>query len=144
MTARISLDAFGKEYFDGKVRRVAPYVLDIAKQARTVDIEVDFLSEKDNANMLPGYTADVEIIIDSHPNTLRIPSEALLEGNRVYVYDADSGTISEVFIDIGLSNWKFTEIKSGLESGQQIVLSIDRDGVEDGALVKLDKKNKKN
>lgn len=144
MTARISLDAFGKEYFDGKVRRVAPYVLDIAKQARTVDVEVDFLSEKDNVNMLPGYTADVEIIIDSHPNTLRIPSEALLEGNRVYVFDADSDTISEVPIDIGLSNWKFTEVQSGLESDQQIVLSIDREGLEDGALVKLEKNNKKN
>ena len=29
MTARISLDAFGKEYFEGRVRRVAPYVLDV-------------------------------------------------------------------------------------------------------------------
>ena len=143
MTARISLDAFGKEYFNGKVRRVAPYVLDIAKQARTVDVEVDFLSEKDNANMLPGYTADVEVIINSRPNTLRIPTEALLEGNRVYVYDTDSNTISETSIDIGLSNWKFTEVKNGLKGGQQIVLSIDREGIKDGALVKLEKNNKK-
>jgi len=143
MTARISLDAFGKEYFKGKVRRVAPYVLDVEKQARTVDIEVDFLSEKDNANMLPGYTADVEVIIDSRQDTLRIPSEALLEGNRVYLYDADSKSIYEAPIEIGLSNWKYTEVKSGLESDQQIVLSIDREGVEDGALVKIDKPNKK-
>ncbi|MGD8925281.1 MAG: efflux RND transporter periplasmic adaptor subunit [Thioalkalispiraceae bacterium] len=143
MTARISLDAFGKEYFKGKVRRVAPYVLDVEKQARTVDVEVDFLSKKDNANMLPGYTADVEVIIDSVQNSLRIPTEALLEGNHVYVYDADSRTISKVPVKIGLSNWQFTEIKSGLQSGQQIVLSIDREGVEDGALVKIDKNHKK-
>lgn len=143
MTARISLDAFGKEYFKGKVRRVAPYVLDVEKQARTVDVEVDFLSEKDNANMLPGYTADVEVIIDSRQNSLRIPSEALLEGNRVYIYDTDSSSIYEASIEIGLSNWKFTEVKSGLESDQQIVLSIDREGVEDGALVKIYKPDKK-
>lgn len=143
MTARISLDAFGKEYFRGKVRRVAPYVLDIAQQARTVDVEVDFLSEKDNANMLPGYTADVEVIIDSHPDTLRIPTEALLEGNKVYLYDPDSKSISEIPITVGLSNWQYTEVKDGLESGKQIVLSIDREGVTDGALVKLDKNKKK-
>ncbi len=143
MTARISLDAFSKEYFKGQVRRVAPYVLDVEKQARTVDVEVDFLSEKDNANMLPGYTADVEVIIDSRQNSLRIPSEALLEGNRVYIYDTDSSSIYEASIEIGLSNWKFTEVKSGLESDQQIVLSIDREGVEDGALVKIDKPNNK-
>jgi len=135
MTARISLDAFGKEYFEGKVRRVAPYVLDVEKQARTVDVEVDFLSEKDNANMLPGYTADVEIILDAHNNALRIPTEALLEGNRVYLYDATDQTISDVPVTVGLTNWQFTEIESGLEQDQQIVTSIDREGLADGVRV---------
>jgi len=139
MTARISLDAFGKEYFEGKVRRVAPYVLDVEKQARTVDVEVDFLSEKDNANMLPGYTADVEIILDAHNNALRIPTEALLEGNRVYLYDATDQTISDVPVTVGLTNWQFTEIESGLEQDQQIVTSIDREGLADGVRVKPEK-----
>lgn len=142
MTARISLDAFGREYFRGKVRRVAPYVLDVEKQARTVDIEVEFLSEKDNANMLPGYTADVEVILDTHSDALRIPTEALLEGNRVYLYDADSRTISDVAVTTGLSNWQFTEITSGIEKGQQIVTSIDREGLGDGAPVKLENKTR--
>ena len=143
MTARISLDAFGKEYFKGKVRRVAPYVLDVEKQARTVDVEVEFISEKDKANMLPGYTADVEVILDAHSQALRIPTEALLEGNHVYVYDADNKTISEVPVESGLSNWQFTEIKTGLEEGQQIVTSIDREGVADGARVKPEQNSKK-
>jgi HlyD family secretion protein len=143
MTARISLDAFGKEYFKGKVRRVAPYVLDIEKQARTVDVEVEFVSEKDKANMLPGYTADVEVILDEQSKALRIPTEALLEGNRVFVYDTDSKTISEVDVETGLSNWQFTEIKTGLAQGQKIVTSIDRDGVVDGARVKPEARDKK-
>ena len=139
MSARISLDAFPKTFFEGRVRRVAPYVLDKEKQARTVDIEVDFLSDKDNLNMLPGYTADVEVIIDSHSNSLRIPTEALLEGNKVYLYDADFETISEVSVTTGLSNWQHTEILQGLQSGQQIVKSIDHDGLMDGAVVKIEK-----
>lgn len=143
MPARITLDAFGKEFFKGKVRRVAPYVLDVAKQARTVDIEVDFLSEKDNANMLPGYSADVEVILDIHKKTLRIPTEALLQDSRVYVYDASDNTITETPIKTGLSNWKFTEVKEGLETGQKIITSIDRDGVVDGALVKVEKPARK-
>jgi HlyD family secretion protein len=138
MPARISLDAFGKEFFEGEVRRVAPYVLDVEKQARTVDVEVTFLSDKDNANMLPGYTADVEVILDVHRNTLRIPTEALLEGGQVYLYDPDDRTISEVPVTTGLSNWKFTEIKSGLQQGQRIVRSIDREGLGDGAPVKIE------
>jgi len=139
MTARISFDAFDKKFFEGQVRRVAPYVLDLEKQARTVDIEVDFVSKPDSKNMLPGYTADVEVIIDVSNNSLRIPTEALLEGNKVYLYDPDFDTISEVSVETGLSNWRHTEILQGLEQGQQIVTSIDRDGLVDGAVVKVEK-----
>lgn len=138
MTARISLDAFGGEFFEGRVRRVAPYVLDVEKQARTVDIEVDFISDRDNVNMLPGYTADVEVILDSHSESLHVPTEALLEGNRVYVYDADFDTVSVVEVKTGLSNWQHTEILEGLERGQKIVTSIDREGLADGVVVEIE------
>ena len=138
MPTRISLDAFGREYFEGSVRRVAPYVLDIEKQARTVDIEVDFTNAKDNSNMLPGYTADIEVILDVHRDSLRIPTEALLEGNRVYLYDSDFDTVSEVEIRTGLSNWQFTEVLQGIEVGQQVVTSIDREGLTDGAVVEIE------
>ena len=139
MPARISLDAFSKTFFPGKVKRIAPYVLDREKQARTVDIEVNFAKDEDRKNMLPGYSADVEIILDTRGNALRIPTEALLEGEKVYIYDADSKTISETEIRTGLSNWQYTEVLEGLEKDQQIVTSIDRDGVSDGALVKIEK-----
>lgn len=139
MPSRISLDAYNKKFFKGKVRRIAPYVLDREKQARTVDIEVNFIIENDNLNMLPGYSADVEIIIDSHANVLRIPTEALLEGQKVFVYDKENKTIYEKEINIGLSNWKYTEVRDGLEVGDNIVTSIDRDGVIDGAIVKIEK-----
>jgi len=138
MPARISLDAYKKKFFTGKVRRIAPYVLDREKQARTVDIEVDFIYDDNKLNMLPGYSADVEIILDSHTNVIRIPTEALLEGQKVFIFDKDSKTIEERNVSTGLSNWKYTEILEGLEQDEQIVTSIDRDGVIDGALVKVE------
>lgn len=138
MPARISFDAYKKKFFTGKVRRIAPYILDREKQARTVDIEVDFIQDNNNMNMLPGYSADVEIILDSHTKVLRIPTEALLEGQKVFIYDKDSKTIEERNVSTGLSNWKYTEVLEGLEQGEQIVTSIDRDGVIDGAVVKIE------
>jgi HlyD family secretion protein len=138
MNARISLDAFAKTFFEGKVRRVAPYVLDKEKQARTVDVEVDFVTGQTGLNLLPGYTADIEVIIDAHNDVVRIPSEALAEGNHVYVYDPDFSSISRVEVKTGLSNWRHTEISDGLQAGQRIVTSIDREGLVDGALVKIE------
>lgn len=142
MPARISLDAYNKKFFNGKVHRIAPYVLDREKQSRTIDIEVNFIIENDNLNLLPGYSADVEIIIDLHANVIRIPTEALLEGQKVLVYDRENKTIHEKEIQTGLSNWKYTEVLEGLRPGENIVTSIDRDGVEDGAAVKIENTKK--
>ena len=132
MPAKIALDAFPKTRFDGRVRRVAPYVLDVEKQARTVDVEVDFVNAEDTHNMLPGYSADIEVILDERKNVVRVPTEAILEGNKVLVFSAQQ-LLAERRIETGLSNWEFTEVLQGLEAGDKVVVSVDRDGVEDGA-----------
>ena len=137
MPAKISLDAFPKRKFDGKVRRVAPYVREVEKQARTVDVEVDFADPEDTRNMLPGYSADIEVILDERKSVVRVPTEAILEGNKVLVFTADK-LLEEREIETGLSNWEFTEVVRGLEAGDKVVVSVDRDGVEDGARAEIE------
>ena len=137
MPARITLDAFPKRSFSGKVRNIAPYVLDVEKQARTVEVEVYFDRPEEIENLLPGYSADVEIILDKHEEVLRIPSEAVLEGNRVLVLGADN-ILEQRDIEVGLSNWQYTEVSKGLQPGEQVVTSINREGVEAGALVAVE------
>lgn len=137
-SARITLDAFGEQQFPGIVRRIAPYVLDMEKQARTVEVEVEFTRKQDIEQLLAGYSADVEIILATHQNTLRIPAEAVMEGSRVLRFLADDGVLQEVNIKSGLSNWDYTEVLSGLKAGDQVVTSIDRKGVEAGADAILD------
>jgi len=136
--ARITLDAFGEQQFPGVVHRVAPYVLDMEKQARTVEVEVEFTRKEDIKRLLAGYSADVEIILEARQNTLRIPAEAVMEGSRVLRFLPDEGTLVEIDIKSGLSNWDHTEVLSGLKAGDQVVTSVDRKGVEDGADAILD------
>ena len=62
--ARITLDAIKGKTFAGKVKRIAPYVLELEKQARTVEVEVDFDERPNAENLLVGYSADVEIVHD--------------------------------------------------------------------------------
>jgi HlyD family secretion protein len=134
MAANISLDAFPERLFPGRVRRVAPYVLDVEKQARTVDVEVEF-AEPDGCDcMLPGYSADIEVILAEHRDVLRIPTQAVLEGDRVFVV-SDGGEIEEREITVGLRNWAWTEVSDGLSPGEQLVLAVDREGVVPGASV---------
>lgn len=135
MPACVSLDAFPERRCGAHVRRIAPYVLDREKQARTVEVEVEFAAGAEVERMLPGYTADVEIVLERHDDVVRVPTEALLEDDRVLVYVGQDVPVEARTLRRGLSNWRFTEVLEGLEPGEQIVLSIDREGVEPGALV---------
>jgi HlyD family secretion protein len=133
-TARITLDAIKGMTFAGKVKRIAPYVLELEKQARTVEVEVAFAKPPTAENLLVGYSADVEIVHNSHANVLYIPTQALLEGNRVLLYGAD-GVLEDRVVTTGLANWDRTEITAGLNEGDRIVLSLDQTGVKAGVRV---------
>lgn len=132
--ARVSLDAFGAHRFEGKVRRIAPYVLELEKQARTVEVEVELDSGKNLSKLLAGYSADVEVVTEHRDGVLRLPTEAVLENDGVYLFDAATGELRERKIEIGLSNWDWTEVRKGLNSGDRVVVSLAQEGLEDGAL----------
>jgi hypothetical protein len=104
------------QVFAGRVRRVAPYVLDVEKQARTVDVEVEFIEPADCGCMLPGYSADIEVILAEQRDVLRIPTEAVREGNRVLVV-ADGDRLEERQIETGLATGPGPRYRSGLEVG---------------------------
>ena len=135
LDARVTLDAFGDTVLNGTVRRIAPYVLDLEKQARTVEVEVVIADPPADRPLLAGYSADVEIVIARHDAVLRIPTAAVRPGEppTVLLLDAATGLLEERAIETGLSNWELTEVLSGLVVGDQVVLSLDRDGVEAGA-----------
>lgn len=133
MPARVRMDAFGNRSFDGKVRRIAAYVLDLEKQARTVDVEVEFINQKDMKHLLAGYSTDIEVILAVHKDTLRIPTYAVLDNKRVFVYHPDSKKIEERMIKAGISNWDYTEIITGLKAGELVITTVDREGIKDGA-----------
>ena len=129
---RISLDALPKQSFSGKVKRVAPYVSAVEKQARTVDIEATFDHPEAPGKLLVGYSADVEVILNVRDDVVRVPTSALLEGGRVLVAAAD-GKLEERTIKTGLANWEFTEVLDGLTAGDKVVTSLERAGVKSGA-----------
>lgn len=140
LPSRITLDAMKGRTFSGKVRRIAPYVLDLEKQARTVEVEVEFDKLAKSENLLVGYSADVEIVYETHENVLRIPTQTLLEGNRVLLYGS-KGVLEERKVTIGLSNWEYAEVLSGLTEGDRIVSSLDRVGVKAGGRVTPEEPN---
>ncbi len=131
MKACVMLDAFPEKRCSGKVTRIAPYVLEKEKQARTVEVEVKLTDPKEVEHLMPGYSADIEVIVDSKEKTLRVPTEAVMENNRLLIL-GDDDIIEERHFKPGISNWSYTEVVSGVKEGELIVVSIGKDGVKAG------------
>ena len=97
-------------------------------------MEVEFTNTADLKTLLVGYSADVEIILDVRESVLRVPTEALLEGNRVLLFTSNPGRLEERKVRAGVANWQYTEVTSGLRQGEKVVLSVERKGVAPGVL----------
>ena len=135
LPVRITLEAIPGKVFEGRVRRVAPYITAVEKQARTVAVDVDFADPAEAHGMLVGYSTDVEIVLATRAEVLRVPTGALREGGKVLVVEGD--TLVERTLRTGVANWEFTEVVSGLAAGERIVTSLEREGVMAGAKVAL-------
>jgi len=98
-------------------------------------VEVSLDHPEDGKKLLVGYSADVEIVLESRDDTLRVPTTALLEGNKVLVYQPAKQILEERTIKTGITNWEYTEVLEGLKAGDRIVTSLEREGVKAGIKV---------
>lgn len=135
LPVRITIDAYPGQSFEGRVIRVAPYVLDLEAQNRTIEIEVEFVDSEFAGRLLPGTSADVEVILNVADDVLRIPSYALIEGNSVLVFENEH--LISVPVTTGLTNWQYAEVSAGLTEDQLVVVSLDRIEVQEGVFAKV-------
>lgn len=128
---RITVDSRPDRVFEGTVSRVAPYVLDVLEQNRTVEVEVALDDAEAMVGVLPGTSADAEVILDRRDDTLRIPASAVAEGGRVLLLE--DGTLVDRVVEVGLRNWRFAEVLGGLEAGDLVVVARNSPDIKAGA-----------
>jgi HlyD family secretion protein len=128
---RVTVDSVPGQSFPGRVVRMAPFVLDVLEQNRTVEVEVDFDDPAQLAEVLPGTSADVEVILTRREDVLRVPTAAVGEGGTVLVLEGD--VLVARTVTPGLRNWQFTECQSGVAEGELVVTMRDSAAVKAGA-----------
>ena len=132
---RVTIDPYPEQDFPGKLVLVAPYVLDLEQQNRTIEVEVALDDAEFSATLVPGTSADVEVILEVREDVLRVPTYTLLEGGRVLVVEDDR--LVERELAIGQRNWEWVEVQDGLQAGERVVTNVDQSGVKAGASVKV-------
>lgn len=136
LPVRITLDAFRGRSFAGVLTYAASYVETQQEQNRTLTVEAVFDAGDLPDNLLPGLSADIEVILAARDDVVRIPTYALLEGGKVLV--VRDGRLEAVDVQTGLRNWEWTEIVSGLSEGDPVVVSLDRQEVKAGVRAEID------
>lgn len=130
LAVKLTVDSRPGQTFAGTVSRVAPYVLDEEAQNRTLEIEISIDDAELAASLLPGTSADAEVILEQRSDVLRVPTSALLRGRAVLVLV--DGRLVEREVRLGLRNWQFAEVLSGLALGEQVVVSLDKIEIKAG------------
>jgi HlyD family secretion protein len=74
---RLAVDSRRGEHFEGRLVRVAPYVVDLVEQNRTVEVEAELDDPELAATLLPGTSADVEVILSRHVGVLASKGRSL-------------------------------------------------------------------
>jgi HlyD family secretion protein len=136
LPARVTLDPYRDRRLAGKVVRVAPYVSEVQEQNRTIEIEVEFESGTDGLDLKHGTSADVEVILRELRDVVRVPSQALLEGNRVLVATSE-GLARAVPLRLGMKNWEYAQVLEGLSGGEQVIVSLESEKVKEGVRIRV-------
>ncbi|MEZ4331271.1 MAG: efflux RND transporter periplasmic adaptor subunit [Myxococcota bacterium] len=131
LPVKVSVDSHPGQIFAGHVARVAPYVLDVEAENRTLEIEVSLDDRAVAESLLPGTSADAEVVLEARDDVVRVPTSALLRAEKVLVLE--EGKLVERPVELGLRNWQWAEVKSGLSGGETIVASLDDKDIVAGA-----------
>lgn len=88
---------------------------------------IEFKVQLDNAkneSLRPNMKVEVFIITNRSPNTLRVANGPTFNGKRKqFVYVLKDGIAYRREVEVGLSNFDFVEIKSGLEKGENVIIT---------------------
>ncbi len=140
-SAAVEVDAFPGEQFSGRVSRVAP-VFDPATRTAEIEIEIP----NGNYRLKPGMYSRVQLTVESRPNALTIPRNALVElDGKSGVFIANTGggaargqaqgapaapatppppagmTAKFLPVQIGIRSGEHIEITAGLQDGARVI-----------------------
>ena len=119
--ARIEVDAFPSESFEGRVARIAP-ILDPATRTAEIEIEVP----NPDFRLKPGMYARVSLVVGNKSQALVVPREAVvIRTSARGVFRVESGdgapTAQFVFLVTGLEDEHHVEVVEGLLEGERVV-----------------------
>lgn len=122
--ARIRVESFKDKTFQGKVTKISP--MGVEKENVTT-FEVRVSINNPGGELKAMMTANAEMILEEHKNVLSVPESSMIyDQNKTASVEVPEPKAKDgkrkVAVKAGISNGAKTEILSGLNEGQQVIL----------------------
>ena len=131
----------GGDLFDAKIERIAPLV---DPQTGTVKVTLTVPAADPSEPLRPGSFVLVEIVTETHADTLVVPRSALVaEGSRWHLFRVGAdGTVERLEIERGFEEGDRVEVSATLGNGASlqagdVVVSTGAAALNDGARVEV-------
>ena len=123
LVARIYVEAYPDEPFKAELTHISPRG---REKEDIINFEIRTIVSDQENRLRVGMSADAELILEEHENVLVIPEGAVIyEDGKTFVNIQDDSVeegMRKVEITKGISDGLRTEVLSGLEEGQVVVL----------------------
>jgi HlyD family secretion protein len=120
----VKLDAFPEPTFYGKVTKIGALAKAKSYESKIRIFDVEVTLDNYDERLKPGMAARAEIIIDTIPDAVWVPIEAVFEkGERRIVYLARGSSYQPQEVEVGPRNDIEVTITSGLSGGERVCLT---------------------
>lgn len=112
-----TVDAYPDRTFSGEIYAIEPQI-----DPQTRSIRIRAKANNDDRKLFPGQFARINLILETIPDALLIPTEAVipeLNGKRVFLYK--NGKVASQTITTGLRTEENVQVESGLEPGDTVI-----------------------
>ena len=118
----VTLDAYPGVKLPGKIDELAPGATQ--KQGSTVYQATISFTVQEGVVPREGMAANVDVTAQRKDNVLLLPNRAFVTvSDRQYVTVKNGSTTQKVEVETGLSNSSDTEVLTGVEEGQVVLIS---------------------
>ena len=114
-TVQITLYSYPDRVFEGRVKRVYPKADPLR---RTFEVDVQILEP--DPDFAAGMTGELAFVVARKEEAIVVPSQAV-QGGQIWI--VRDGRLALADAELGLRSIQRTEILSGLEPGDQVVIS---------------------
>lgn len=136
MKVRLKSDAIGKQMLETKVSWISPIVSADIKASRGVEVHFELPAYR--PDMRIGMTFEAEVVISTKDSAKYLPSHVIIgKYGEKYIYVINGDLAQKKVIQIGLSNWERTEILSGVEESDRVIVPLSTEELREDAKINV-------